>query len=158
LDNEKKAFLEELFLKNYAAMESYAAHFFQNRDIAQDVVQETFLIAQIKLDTLMASPAPRGWLFNTLKNVIGNTYRQQKRLRQLLPLEDRDRSGPLELPLETKYRALISEEDLRLLIRIYCDGWHYAEAAEQLGISLAACKKRVQRAKGKLKKALEENS
>lgn len=157
MENAKKAFLEDLFLKNYAAMESYAARFFQNRDIAQDVVQETFLIAQIKLDTLMASPAPRGWLFNTLKNVIGNTYRQQKRLRQLVPLGDRDRSGPLELPLETKYGALISEEDLRLLIRIYCDGWHYAEAAEQLGISLAACKKRVQRAKGKLKKALEEN-
>jgi DNA-directed RNA polymerase specialized sigma24 family protein len=104
VDNEKKAFLEELFLKNYSDMESYATRFFQNRDIAQDVVQETFLIAQIKLDALMASPAPRGWLFNTLKNVIGNTYRQQKRLQQLVPLGEQEQGAGLELSLETKYR------------------------------------------------------
>ena len=40
---------------------------------------------------------------------------------------------------------------------LYCEGTSYQEAANRLGISLNACKKRIQRAKQALKLAIEKN-
>ena len=158
MKNEEKDFLESLFLKHYRQMESYAARFFSSRDLARDVVQETFLVAQIKIDALMASPSPQGWLFNTLKNVIGNTYKQQQRLASIVPLDECNLSSDMPLSVSATYQNMIPQEDLELLIWVYCDGEPYAEAAKRLGISLSACKKRIQRAKLKLKEALEEKT
>ena len=50
----------------------------------------------------------------------------------------------------------MSDEELRLLIRFYLEGWSQKELAGELGISLNACKKRIQRAKERLRRALEE--
>lgn len=156
MDESKNDFLERMFLENYSDLEAFAYRFFKNRELAQDAVQETFLIAQIKIDQLMASPIPRGWLFNTLKHVNGNTYKRQKQLDAMVQEEDYDAAEPMELSVLTEYQGAIPDEDLRLLIWIYCDEDTYADVAERLGISLAACKKRVQRAKAKLKDALVE--
>lgn len=43
------------------------------------------------------------------------------------------------------------------MIWIYCEDTSYQDAANRLGISLDACKKRIQRAKLALKKAIEKN-
>lgn len=153
---DNKAYLEKLYLENYSDMASFAARFFQNRDLAQDMVQETFLVAQVKIDQLRQSPSPRGWLFNTLKNVIGNTYKQQKRLRDMVPLEDCNAAEDFALPVEDQFGGLISQEELQILIWVYCEGWPYQEVARRLGISLDACKKRIQRARRRLKSALAE--
>ena len=158
MDNSKKAFLEKLFLENYSYMEYYAARFFRNKDLAQDVVQETFLIAQIKIDQLMESSSPKGWLFNTLKNVIGNTYKQQKRLADMVSIEECDLATNMEVSIKTTYQSMISNEDLQILIWVYCEGWPYADVAKRLGIGLDACKKRIQRARLKFKNALEKNT
>lgn len=138
-------------------MEYYATRFFKNRDLAQDVVQETFLIAQTKIDQLMESASPKGWLFNTLKNVIGNTYKQQKRLADMVSIQDYDIPIDMEISVKSTYESMISNDDLQLLIWIYCDGWPYADVAKHLGIGLDACKKRIQRARIRFKNALEKN-
>lgn len=156
MDESKSAFLERIFMENYSDMESFARRFFQNEDIAQDAVQETFLVAQIKIEQLIVSPEPRGWLFNALKNVCGNIYKQQKHLAAIVPEEDYNAAEPMELSVLTEYQGAIPAEDLQLLIWIYCDEDTYADAAQRLGISLAACKKRIQRAKLKFKEALNE--
>lgn len=156
MDESKSAFLERMFMENYSDMESFARRFFQNEDIAQDAVQETFLVAQIKIEQLIVSPEPRGWLFNALKNVCGNIYKQQKHLAAIVPEEDYDAAEPMELSVLTEYQGAIPAEDLQLLIWIYCDEDTYADAAQRLGSSLAACKKRIQRAKLKFKETLNE--
>lgn len=156
MENEKRDFLNNLFIENYKIMESHAARFFSSHDLARDVVQDTFLIAQIKIDALMASPSPVGWLFNTLKNVIGNTYRQQQRLAAMIPLEECNLTEEIEPSVSATFQNTIPEEDLQLLTWVYCEGWPYSDVADRLGVSLAACKKRIQRAKAKLKTALEE--
>ena len=48
-------------------------------------------------------------------------------------------------------------EDLKLLIRFYAEDWTHKELARELGISPANCRKRIQRAKEKLRRLLEEN-
>ena len=47
-------------------------------------------------------------------------------------------------------------EDFRLLKRIVLERYSYLEAAEELGISLEACRKRVQRIKQRLREKLGE--
>ncbi len=69
-----------------------------------------------------------------------------------------DEAGEYEHPVNEMYAGLIDEETLSLLIWIYCEGTSYQEAAERLGISLNACKKRIQRAKIALKRAIEKNN
>lgn len=157
MDKAKKEFLEKLFLENYSFMEYYATRFFRNQDLAQDVVQDTFLIAQAKIDRLMESESPKGWLFNTLKNVIGNTYKQQKRLADMVSIDDCDIPTTTELSVEATYHSMIPEEDLQLLIWVYCEERPYSEVAQRLGISLAACKKRIQRARLKFRAAFDKN-
>lgn len=158
LEHNPQDFLEALILNQYTAMERYAARFFSSRDLAQDAVQETFLIAQKKLGDLTASPNPRGWLFNTLKNVMGSMYKQQRRLSAMAPLEDNTAAAEMSLDPAVAYESAIPREDLELLIWVYCQDVPYAEAARRLDISLDACKKRIQRAKHRLRDALTEVS
>ena len=154
---EQQAFFDELYLKMYSDLYKLAYAAFRSPDIAQDIVQETFLVAYKKLEDLSASPSPRGWLVNTLKNVVGNTYKQQAKLTDMfVPLETAEQSRELQIPVRLQYRGLIDEGSLQLLVWIYCEKWSYQEAADELGLSLAACKKRIQRAKAQLKAALEE--
>ena len=53
------------------------------------------------------------------------------------------------------YSGILSEEDFRLLKRIVLDGWSYLDAAQELSITVDACRKRVQRSKEKIRKNLE---
>ena len=54
------------------------------------------------------------------------------------------------------YGDLLPEEDFRLLKRIVLERYSYLEAAEEPGISLEACRKRVQRIKQRLREKLGE--
>ena len=54
------------------------------------------------------------------------------------------------------YGDLLPEEDFRLLKRIVLERYSYLEAAKELGISLEACRKRVQRIKQRLREKLGE--
>jgi DNA-directed RNA polymerase specialized sigma24 family protein len=151
----KEEFLTKLYLENYSFMVDFAGEFFRTQDIAEDVVQETFVIAQRKIDSLLASSKPVGWLMNALKNVIGTTYRRHNRLVQYhVPLDQDIADNMIFLKLQLKYGGVIEKEDLDLLIWIYCDDMPYQEAADCLNIKLDACKKRIQRAKEKFRKTM----
>ena len=156
--NSKKKYIEQMYMENYDDMLRYASIALDNSDLAQDAVQESFLIAQARADKFMASPEPRGWLFNVLKNVIGNMYKQQKKLVSVnqAMTETRDHRE-LEPGFGTKYKGLISDEELQMLIGVYCCGCSYAEIAERLGITLSACKKRIQRARRRFEEAINKD-
>ena len=138
-------------------MVNFASAFFGNIDIAEDAVQETFVVALNKIESLMKSSNPGGWLMSTLKNVNGNIYKRQKRLLELfVPLLETDMDRSIAFDFHVEFSGIVGEEDLRLLFWIYCDGMPYQQAADTLGISLSACKKRIQRAKVRFKQAMEK--
>lgn len=151
------AFLRELFLQNHSDMLRFAAAALSSEDLAQDVVQDTFLVAQLRIDRLRTSKAPRAWLFATLKNIIGRVYKHQKVLYRLLdPGPDRDAAQEPTVPVALEYRGLIDQGELDLLIWVYCEGCSYQQAADRLQISLSACKKRIQRARAHLAEAYQK--
>lgn len=138
----------------------YALSILNLPDLAEEAVHDAFRIACGKPDSLMNSPVPEGWIMNTLKNVIRNKQRQLKLQRRLIEedvsIEDHIASMGVEDDYsEFEFSDLISEEDYYLIKRVTLEQKTITETAEEFGISPEACKKRIQRAKKKLKFKLE---
>ncbi len=144
-----------LYRQEYKRMYRIAFSFLNNQDLSLDAVQETFRIACEKVGELASCASVEAWLVKTLRNVIGNIYKQRRRFILLMePLSETSAVTEIELPVLTEYSGTQDPKSLELLVWIYCDNISYSEAAERLGISLNACKKRVQRAKEEMKKNL----
>ena len=110
--------LRQLYIENYAHLIRTARNF-ANGDLAEDLVQETFLIAQKRLDRVINSANPTAWLVKTLKNVIGNTYQKRRFIyTELIPESIVDKSGEHVLSVNDMYAGLIDDEALSLLIWI----------------------------------------
>jgi len=128
---------------------------------AEEAVQETFRIACTKPEDVLGSINPVGWLVKTLKNVISNMRRTQARLNRMImssiPYQDIIVEAPDKAEnIDTMYSDLLKPEEYELLKKIVVNQYSVLDAANELGISVEACKKRVQRAKNKLKRILEE--
>lgn len=158
-DHAQEEFFTALYKEMYPSLYKIALSAIHNEDVAQDLVQESFLIASRRLDNLLSCPSPKGWLIKTLRNVIGNTYKQRAKIADLFTsLEDLGDNVGTEpdFPVWLEYQGIIDDGSLELLMWIYCDNLSYQEAADRLGISLNACKKRIQRAKEQFKKTFEK--
>ncbi|NLW69936.1 MAG: hypothetical protein GX061_02475 [Eubacteriaceae bacterium] len=95
MEKETDEFITELYRELYTKLLIYASSALgdKSRAMAEQAVQETFLIACRKSTQLTESPNPRGWLFNTLKYVIKNMRRENSEmilyLEELKPLEEK---------------------------------------------------------------------
>ena len=161
LKPEEQEFFRGLYQNHYRALFDYAYQLGIRKEAAEDYVQDTFMAAIRHIETIREIENPRGYLNQILKNVIGYQLRSlryalslQKKLQD--GLASRDGPGAVELPPETLFRGAVSDGELELLIRFYLEGWSQKELAAELGISEEACKKRIKRAKKRLRSALEE--
>lgn len=159
--NDQGLFIENLYREMFTQLNIYAQNVLRDRSLGEEAVQDTFRIACIKIDELMSSSNPKGWLMNTLKNVISNMKRSRARLLRMLFIAAEMNEASFgsvndDIDPEILYGGVISNEDFALLKKIVLERYSMLEAAEELGISVEACKKRLQRAKEKFKKKLEE--
>lgn len=160
LDKMQEAFIEQQYREMYLPLSVYAHSALGSRALAEEAVQDTFRIACARADTFLSSENPKGWLILTLKRVIHNMNRMRARLNCLLVESSQLDENSLgaaadEVDPGLLYAGLIGKEDYKLLKRIVLDQYSMLEAAEELGISVEACKKRVQRAKMQFRKQLE---
>ena len=151
-------YLETLYRQHYQTLFLYANAMLKHRELAEEAVQDTFVIACGKLHQLRRSPNSAGWLVQTLKNVLNNLRRTRSSLYaslEHLPYEERSLDAHRdELPLEVTYGGLLTAEEFRLVRRVLLDGASYAEAAAEENITPEACRKRMQRIREKLRKNL----
>ena len=154
--------IESLYLEMYDMLMSYARCSLKEEALAEEAVQETFRIACQKPDGLCESQNPKGWLVNTLKFTIRNMKRSRENTQQILSnyliakQEGRVFSED-NLELHLLYENISCTEEFELLKELAVDGKSHLEMAQARGISVSACKKRVQRAKEKLLKKLEKD-
>ena len=159
-EQEKK--IEHLYIEMYDMLISYARCSFAEEPLAEEAVQETFRIACQKPEQLCESPNPQGWLVKTLKFTISNMKRSRESARQVLSgylirqQEDSEFSED-KLALRLLYEDVSSTEEFRLFKEMAVDGKSHLEMAQARGISVSACKKRVQRAKEKLLKKFKKD-
>ena len=123
LNQEEEKFIEQLYREMYTRLYLYAKNAQGNKMLAEEAVQDTFRIACIKPESLMSSKNPRGWLINTLKNVIRNRQRTEARLNNLLlaamsAYEPQAKAAVDTVEFHVAYSDVLGEGDFQLLINI----------------------------------------
>jgi RNA polymerase sigma-70 factor, ECF subfamily len=146
---------EELFRVNYAAVRGYALRR-APRDVAQDVVAETFLVAWRRLEDVPDDALP--WLFGVARRVLANERRSADRrtaLEQRVATstvtgaaDAADRLGDAELMRAAL--AELSEDHREALMLVAWHGLTGARAARAAGCSPATFAVRLHRARAKL--------
>lgn len=152
--------IERLYLQLYPLLFEYARSSLSSDSLAEEAVQDTFRIACQKPEAMINSPNPEGWIMNTLKNVLKNTIRNQNISRRILldyfasNINDisvtNDRVG-----LEILYEDVADLEEFKMVKAMALEGKSYLEMSQELGISMAACRKRMQRARETLRKKIK---
>ena len=154
--------IEALYFELFDRLMAYASSVLCSPSLAEEAVQETFRIACQKPQDVCDSPNPQGWIFNTLKFTICNIRNNQASAKHLLERylltqlneitisEDR-------ISIDVLYENVADSEEFQLLKELAVEQLSHEEMADKRGISVSACKKRVQRAKEKLQKKLKKS-
>ena len=151
--------ISELYLELYDRLMIFARNSLESESLAEEAVQEAFRIACQKPEALFNSPNPQGWLVLTLKNTIRNIRRNRataKRIVGAYLLEQVESVAVHEdtISLKMQYQDLADSEEFKLLYEMAIEGRSHTEMAQARGVTVSACKKRVQRAKELLKKKM----
>lgn len=147
---------EALFRRHAAVVAGTVMRLLGNRAEAEDVVQDTFVTALEKLETLREPEAFRGWLLAIAVRDVQQRFRRRK-IRRLLGLEPSepltgcaeyatDEAGPelrAELRLlDAALAHLPMKERVAWMLR-NVDGYSLEETALACGCSLATAKRRI---------------
>lgn len=165
LEEERKQqpdFLEllaETYSQCAAQMLEFAHRLGFSRDVAEDIVQDAFLIALQKPETFMACENRVAWMFEILRNYMGHYFRDaqymkrlQKEIEPLFKAKTED-----HLPVMILYKGMISDEDLKLLDKAIIQRQPYSELSKEFGLTEPALRKRIQRARDRFRKAYGED-
>lgn len=151
----------ELFERHYPSLVRILIHQGADPELAQDLIQETFLVAYQKLGQLRDDERFWAWLYQIARNMLFKTWRR-KRLYRLISLEhvagvrevrQRIAYDAVEIqgyPLRESVRSVLDELSYKYreaLILHYVEGYSAKEIAEIVGISPAAAQRRAHRAK-----------
>ncbi|MGH9379937.1 MAG: RNA polymerase sigma factor [Thermoanaerobaculia bacterium] len=135
-----------------------AGRFFRAREDVEEAAQETFLTAWARLATYRAEAPFEHWLTRICLNAC------YQRLRRTRPTEELPESLPTSAEADADVRieverllATLPAKDRFLLLMLYGEEWSVAEIADKLGWSKANVKVRAHRARGRLRKLLEES-
>ena len=125
-----------------------------------DAIQETIVKAFSKIGTLRNDKYAKTWLIRIL---INECYTLLRKSSKLVPMERMSEVAETNADKNTDYsdlyKALNSlKEELRLpVILYYIEDFNIKEIAQILEISEGAVQKRLARARGKLKRDLQES-
>ena len=145
-----KAAFEQLFIRSYRAMYNVVSHFLTNDENIYDALQDGYLKAYRKLNTLSAPEAFYSWLTVIMKNSARDILREN----ESLPLpevaapdesEDAERRADIREALKR-----MDPEHARVLTLYYYDGLKLKEIAALTGVTVATVHKRLNAAKAEL--------
>jgi RNA polymerase sigma-70 factor (ECF subfamily) len=156
--------LDALYRRYRAALYRYATWFTGDPDLAEDVVQETFLRARERMPR--RSEATRGWLFTVATNLARDTLRVARRRRELLAEQGDMLPGPAAVPdaavqlereeLGARLRAALDglSERERSVLLLRHEGFRHREIAEAVGTTAKSVGTMIARAADKVALAL----
>ena len=155
LDTPEDRF-EALYAKHYGRVLGYVLRR-APAAVASDVVADVFLVAWRRLEQVPDDPVP--WLLGVARKTLANERRGGRRRAALVDAL-KDTKCDVDTPAGEQLQALaeavdrLGETDRELLRLIAWDGLTAREAAIVLGISHAACRVRLHRARRRLAREL----
>lgn len=154
----------ELVRRYQDRLYSAVVHIVRCRAEAEDVVQEAFVQAYVKLETFKHNSRFYTWLYRIAVNVSISHRRRRK--VEVSVEQNRDATGdePLDTftspsePLEQAERkqqleqalTLLTEEHRSIIVLRHMEEFSYEEIAEILGISVGTVRSRLHRARAQL--------
>ncbi len=160
----------EAFERVYAAergrLYGFLLRLCQNRELAADLFQNTWLKLAQRATSLREDTDVRAWLFTVARNEYRSHCRAQlvdlsrflavgREQQALYPVELPGESGAEIERLEGALRSL-ADADRELLLLVGVEGLELRQAAGVLGISYAALRQRLARARERLQRKLSE--
>ena len=157
---EQRKIIGELYQEMFEKLMVYASVNLGSDSLAEEAVQETFRIACQKPESICNSPNPRGWLVNSLKNTIRNMQSKRATAKRILETYMMNQLRELSVTedsinLNILYENVADTEEFKLLSEMVIEGRSHEEMARARGITISACKKRVQRAKETLQRKIK---
>jgi RNA polymerase sigma factor (sigma-70 family) len=150
-------FFDRLYRSNYSGLVKYAYRLTYEKNIAEEIVQDAFIEAYKRLDLLKQHENPIGWLYITVRNISKAYLREYRDIKQNLPLHEYDGSVVDSASQEQILRDLLSEDEVKIMLKFYEEHCTISEIAHEYKISISACKMRLKRARDKLKKEFSKN-
>jgi RNA polymerase sigma-70 factor (ECF subfamily) len=154
---------EHCFRDHYAQVLAFSLRRVSGREIAEDVVADTFAVAWRRRDRIPETALP--WLYTIAGHVIANQYRSTHRRRKLDArlAQETDTVAPGSDPAESLGRrdafsaafAHLAKPEREVLRLIAWDGLDTHDAARVFGCSPGAFRVRLHRARRKLAQQLE---
>jgi len=156
--------IERLVQEHHGPVHRYAFRLSGSSAEAEDLTQQTFLIAQQKLDQLRDPGKARSWLFA----ILINTFRKSKRKSNPSKFEDIEYSEA-EIPEDIPAAEDIDQELLQrtigelpeqfrvVLLMFYFEEASYKEIAERLDVAIGTVMSRLSRAKEHMRRRLLEH-
>ncbi len=150
----------ELIEQHSTLLYRYAYRLTGNSHEAEDLAQQTYLLAQKRGHQLRDVPAARNWLLTILRNVFLKSKRQRSG-RSLEVIEEPcipEATWDSVIDREQLQLALLelSEEFRSPLVLYYFEDFSYQQIAEHMSVPIGTIMSRLSRAKAFLKKRLTE--
>ena len=160
LDKSERILIDLMYREMFKKLWIYAKRQLEDDGLAEEAVQETFRIACEKGKHVLQSENPRGWIMKALKYTILTIKRDRAQLHKLyIHFEVEERETEItEEHVDLMYSDLVSEQDFAILKMIVLENRTIKDTAERFGLSINACKKRIQRIKERLQYILEEQT
>jgi RNA polymerase sigma-70 factor, ECF subfamily len=157
--------IRDQVLANVPPLRAFAISLCANIDRADDLVQETLLLALTHIDSFEPGTNMPAWLFTILRNLFRSEYRKRRR-----EVEDADgryaetlkfhpeQTGRVEFEELCTALAKLPAEQREALILVGASGFTYDDAAAICGCVAGTIKSRVNRARARLAALLAINS
>jgi RNA polymerase sigma-70 factor (ECF subfamily) len=168
LHNHSQTTFEELAMPLFGPLYNFAHWLAQNREDAEDLVQETFVKALRGFGSFQPETNFRAWIFQILRNTFLSSQSRLAR-RKTVPLDPDETSLELSEAMGTAESSLIERADADLVLRaishlspafrevlLLCDveEMSYKEIAEALSVPIGTVMSRLTRARKAVRGAL----
>src|SRR5262245_45340918 len=151
--------LDQIWLDYHSGLLGFIRRRVGDADLAEDILQDVFVKAHSRLDTLANAGRIQSWLYQIARNTIIDYHRTRRSAEPLpdemaqQPEHDNDNDddwrelGKCVLPMI----EMLPEGYREAILLSEIDGLSLREVAERLNLSLPGAKSRVQRGRERLK-------
>jgi RNA polymerase sigma-70 factor, ECF subfamily len=158
---EERVLVEQAFAENERQLGRFLAQVVRDRALAEDLLQETFLVAVQGAATLRSREKAKAWLFGIAHNRALKALRAGRRERTARERLAHARLDPVSDPSEAVFvrdflAAALDADDRLLLVLRYVHGFDGNELGRIVGARPEAVRQRLSRARRRLLRALDE--
>lgn len=125
-------------------------------ELAEDLVQETMLIACCKVETLMEHDNIKGWLRKTIWNLATREMSKAYHGEMTLEPDITEGSAGIDLPMELYLPKDLTDKEREVILLRIDRGLSYMEIAERRGMTESACRQQLSRAVRKCRELMEK--